>query len=352
MYLPVQGCNVFPDKTQLGSLLAIETQVTGLSTASFVIAGRLLKPVKDQTLFKCRGFATFRDYIDANRGVYHFSGKTAERCIVAAEVIDDLVAGEPKPNHLMVALQLSCLRGDKDVMNRCWLHALTLSEGGHVTVKVIKQAVADVMAGCSLSGGDRQPGKQTSTHNNWFTPTELVDSVLQVFHGVIDLDPCSCDEAQGFIQAKHYYTAHDVEAGCGLYGLGRPWHGNVYVNPPYGKHGRVSIQGMYLRKAINAWKSGEVHAVILLLKAAVGSAWFSEVYHFPHCWMVSRVQYLQHCQGPQPDSRPCFGSVVVYMGPHVSDFCKVFSRFGVIPGRSGWAAPQKGQRQLLLPEGI
>ena len=61
----------------------IEAQMSGHGTASFGIAGKLLNSVKIPRLYQSIGFCCFRDYIDGNRRVYHFSSKSAEICICA-----------------------------------------------------------------------------------------------------------------------------------------------------------------------------------------------------------------------------------------------------------------------------
>lgn len=58
--------------------------------------------------------------------------------------------------------------------------------------------------------------------DEWLTPPEILQSL-----GTFDLDPCS-PIARPWPTAANHYTIMDD-------GLSRPWHGRVWLNPPYGK---------------------------------------------------------------------------------------------------------------------
>lgn len=53
----------------------------------------------------------------------------------------------------------------------------------------------------------------------WLTPPEIVQAL-----GPFDLDPCA-PEIRPWPTAKEHFTRD---------GLDRPWHGRVWINPPYG----------------------------------------------------------------------------------------------------------------------
>lgn len=63
---------------------------------------------------------------------------------------------------------------------------------------------------------DRTTGKE-----DWLTPPEILHAL-----GDFDLDPCA-PEPRPWDMAKKHYTLADN-------GLLRPWHGRVWLNPPYG----------------------------------------------------------------------------------------------------------------------
>ena len=59
-------------------------------------------------------------------------------------------------------------------------------------------------------------------HDEWLTPPEIVKAL-----GQFDLDPCSPVVRPWDTAAKHY-NVHDD-------GLAQPWHGRVWLNPPFGR---------------------------------------------------------------------------------------------------------------------
>jgi hypothetical protein len=56
---------------------------------------------------------------------------------------------------------------------------------------------------------------------NWLTPPDLLARL-----GTFDLDPCSPIDRPWDTAKKHYTILDD--------GLSQPWHGRVWLNPPYG----------------------------------------------------------------------------------------------------------------------
>ena len=78
------------------------------------------------------------------------------------------------------------------------------------------------------------------THDNvknitadWYTPSSIFDAMGLRF----DLDPCQPEQKIPWIPAeKHYHKAQD--------GLSQPWHGRVWLNPPYGKETAKWLQKM------------------------------------------------------------------------------------------------------------
>lgn len=66
----------------------------------------------------------------------------------------------------------------------------------------------------------------SSASDEWYTPPEYIEFAHSVMGG-IDLDPASNEIAQHWIRAARYFTINDN-------GLEMPWHGRVWLNPPYG----------------------------------------------------------------------------------------------------------------------
>jgi len=93
----------------------------------------------------------------------------------------------------------------------------------------------------------------------WFTPPEIFTALGLTF----DLDPCSpgIGAPHCCVPARAVFTQADD-------GLAQPWHGLVFMNPPFGeRHGHVP----WLRKFLD-------HANgIAIVRAYTSSDWFHEV---------------------------------------------------------------------------
>src|SRR4030067_1379856 len=66
----------------------------------------------------------------------------------------------------------------------------------------------------------------SSASVEWFTPKWLVENCRSVL-GKINVDPCSCEEAQKVVMADEWFGEKDD-------GLTKSWCGNVFMNPPGG----------------------------------------------------------------------------------------------------------------------
>ncbi|PNH12448.1 hypothetical protein TSOC_000609 [Tetrabaena socialis] len=160
---------------------------------------------------------------------------------------------------------------------------------------------------------------------------------------MIDLDPCSTAEANTRVGAVRFFDA----AADGL-DPGNVYSGNVFCNPPFGvMAGGESMQGLFLERCLAEYREGRVKQVVLLLKAAVGYAWFRQVGGLPHCTLWERLAFVQPAalcgeeagEGLRWGSKVQnpHGSVVVYLGPDPQRFAKDFGRAGSVPGFNGWA---------------
>lgn len=98
----------------------------------------------------------------------------------------------------------------------------------------------------------------SSKSSEWRTPLNLLEGYVYRF-APVDLDPCSADS---HVNAKRYYT----EAENGLI---QPWHGFVFMNPPYGRE-----VGNWCEKA--ASEAVDDTTVIGLLPGRVDTQWFHD----------------------------------------------------------------------------
>ena len=175
----------------------------------------------------------------------------------------------------------------------------------------------------------QRPVHLSSVTSQWHTPPSFLELVTAVFKGCrVDLDPCSDSQAQKHVQARKYFSA--VEDG-----LTQPWEGRVFVNPPFSAQGGLSLSGAFFQKAEEEYRSGNASEVLLLMKAAVGYAWFRPVLQWPHAWLHARIAFLSSIQ--QAGTTNPHGSVVVYMGPDPTHFCQILSSVACIPGENSWS---------------
>jgi hypothetical protein len=72
---------------------------------------------------------------------------------------------------------------------------------------------------------------------DWYTPPHIFDDLGLEF----DLDPASPEGGVPWIPAKKIYTEADD-------GLVQPWHGLVWLNPPYGKHTYAWLEKMHTHR--------------------------------------------------------------------------------------------------------
>jgi phage N-6-adenine-methyltransferase len=95
--------------------------------------------------------------------------------------------------------------------------------------------------------------------DEWPTPGWLVQQCRDEFteHG-FDLDPAA---TEGTGQAPTFFTIYDD-------GLGQPWKGRVWMNPPY------SQVGAWMAKAASEVAIGNAELVVCLVPARVDARWY------------------------------------------------------------------------------
>lgn len=157
--------------------------------------------------------------------------------------------------------------------------------------------------------------------DDWYTPPEYIILVHRMFNGAIDLDPASCAAANQIVNAKLYYDeAFD--------GLARPWYGNVFLNPPYGKSNGKSSQEAWTNKMIVEYHLGHVSQGIALINSANGYRWYEDLWvNYPVCCVRERIRFINATSGVQggPAKK---AQTFVYFGPYVDKFADVFDPIG------------------------
>lgn len=173
--------------------------------------------------------------------------------------------------------------------------------------------------------------QHSSASNEHYTPVAIIEAARAVMGG-IDLDPATTADVNAeTVHAAHYYTAaHD--------GLGRPWHGRVWLNPPGGlAPDRRSYAAVWWERLTDAWFAGEIEQAIFLgftleiLKTTQSCrTWIGEV---PLCFPSRRLAFLARTpDGLKPQKSPGHANVIAYLPPRrdgaVDRFVQLFSPLG------------------------
>jgi ParB family chromosome partitioning protein len=132
----------------------------------------------------------------------------------------------------------------------------------------------------------------------WYTPKWVIDRARSMM-GSIDLDPASSEFANRIIRADKFYTESDN-------GLSRPWYGNVWLNPPYGR--KTSI---WIDKLISEWNLGNLNQAIVLINSVTDRKWFHILWMFPLCFVYNRIKFLDPFGIAQ--TSPTHGNVIIYI---------------------------------------
>lgn len=149
-----------------------------------------------------------------------------------------------------------------------------------------------------------------------YTPESILDLVIEVM-SKIDLDPCSNSKDDPHVPAADHYTAEDD-------GLTLPWHGSVYMNPPYGR-----VIGEWVTKLVGEFEAGNVTEAIALVPARTDTEWWNRLTSCNRtiplvCFIRGRLTFIGN-EDPAP-----FPSAVVYLGDNRTEFYEVFSAIGRI----------------------
>jgi transcriptional regulator with XRE-family HTH domain len=163
----------------------------------------------------------------------------------------------------------------------------------------------------------KNPGLFTSETDEWYTPKEIIESVLKVFGGQIDVDPCSNSSTDPIIPAELHFTKEDN-------GLSKPWVGKIYMNPPYGRE----IKDWVL-KLIEEKEKGNIEEAIALVPARTDTEWFTAFDPHPWCAVKGRLKFSDN-----PNSAP-FPSAIFYLGRDedlegLERFFREFCKHGII----------------------
>ncbi len=139
-----------------------------------------------------------------------------------------------------------------------------------------------------------------SVNHDWHTPQDILERLYTVF-GEFDLDPCSPTRNKGTapVRAKMRYTAEDN-------GLGLPWFGTVFLNPPYGR-----TLGQWTMKAKEEVAIGNAQIVVALLPARTDTSyWHRDIAHSAYVFFLQgRLRF-----GESRQAAPFPSALIVWGG--------------------------------------
>lgn len=128
--------------------------------------------------------------------------------------------------------------------------------------------------------------------NEHYTPPEIIIASFKTM-GMIDLDPASCEKANQWVGALHYFSLEDN-------GLAQQWYGNVFLNPPGGvcpdksaiaRYGVKSSQAVWAEKLREEWSAGRVKQAVFVAFNLEISRYCQWLDNFPFCRPNERVKY-------------------------------------------------------------
>lgn len=151
--------------------------------------------------------------------------------------------------------------------------------------------------------------------NEWYTPERYLDLSREVL-GEIDLDPASCVFANETVKAQLFYSENDD-------GLTKPWHGRVWMNPPYSSE----LVPKFTEKFVDEYNDGNIAEGIVLVNNATETAWFTNMVNAASavCFPRGRIRYYSQTR---ESLAPLQGQAFLYFGENKEKFLDVFSEIG------------------------
>lgn len=165
-----------------------------------------------------------------------------------------------------------------------------------------------------------------------YTPREILALVREVL-GPIDCDPASCPAAQELVQAAVWYSKEND-------GLGKPWFGTVFLNPPYSR----GLMWAFIRALIREREEGHCREAVVLVNNATETKAVQALLADADgiCLVSSRIAF----RGEDLDGRTAGyqGSLMTYHGNNVSRFFAVMQGLGSCWGQVN-GLERKGEKR-------
>lgn len=164
-----------------------------------------------------------------------------------------------------------------------------------------------------------------SFSHDWCTPPKYVDAVREMFHGSIELDPCSNPMSIVHAKTEFILPAND--------GLAEKWnYRTIYINPPYGSdRERATTIRHWLKKCAEAHCSYQSEILALIPVATNTSHWKRYVFGQASaiCFLYdTRLKFL--INGSTHNKGAPMACCMVYWGREVDRFEQIFTQFGAV----------------------
>lgn len=168
----------------------------------------------------------------------------------------------------------------------------------------------------------------------WYTPAWIFDTMGLTF----DTDPASPHDMESEVPASTKYTIFDD-------GLRQPWHGRVWMNPPYGP-----TTGQWMDRFIE-----HGHGIALVF-SRTDASWCQRALRTADAtlFMNGRIDFIPGKENQHKRSRAGAGTVLFAMGEDCADALERLGEHGVIFRTLPRSAPyvRPGQnRPRLTSEG-
>jgi ParB family chromosome partitioning protein len=150
--------------------------------------------------------------------------------------------------------------------------------------------------------------------NEWYSPPHVVEAARHAM-GAIDLDPASCEAANKIVKATTFFTIRDD-------GLKQPWHGRIWLNPPYGKF----APKFSMKFNLEFLRGGIPSACLLLAVHHMNTEWFCDSVSTLAPSMCLPKRRLQFSNSTE---RPAHGSVILGFNIDKDIFKSIFDTIGV-----------------------
>ena len=166
---------------------------------------------------------------------------------------------------------------------------------------------------------DPAPASKPDSGGNdeWYTPGEYIEAARDVMGG-IDLDPASCEAAQGTVKAVRFFSKEQD-------GLAQPWQGRVWLNPPYSK----DLIGLFVTKVLTEFETGGIQQAVILTNNDTDTGWFHSLANTAQivCFTKGRVRFTSPVNA---SNSPRQGHTFFYLGNRPDAFAARFKEFGQI----------------------